>query len=329
MKPAYKLTVSGTDITGLVQDRLLMLTITDEAGVKSDRLELVLDDRDQRLAIPPRKAVITAAIGYRDKLVSKGQFTVEEVELAGPDRTMTIRANATGATKGAGAAKQRSWDDTTLGGIARSIAKKHGWTAAISPDLDKIEIPHIDQNENDLQFLVRLAADNSAVAKVAHNKLVIAPHAEGKTVSGKAMPTVTVSADRVSDWSMTLAERGGYTGVKASYHDVKAGERGEAIAGEDGENATTLPHTYATKAAAERAAKSRKASLERGKATFEFSMPGDPTLEAEISVNATGFRTGVDGKWTVLRVAHRLTPEGYSSAVSCETPGSSKTSSNE
>lgn len=322
MQPAFKLTVSGTDITGLVADRLINLSITDEAGVKSDRLQLVLDDRDQRLAIPPTKAVITAAIGYSDQLVSKGQFTVEEVELSGPDRTMTIRANATGASKGAGAAKERSWHDTTLGKIARSIASKHGWTPAISQELDSIEIPHVDQHENDLQFLVRLAADNGAVAKVAHNRLVIAPHAEGKTVTGKALPTVTVQASSATDWSMTLAERGGYTGVKAMYHDIKAGERGEAISGEDGENATTLPHTYATKAAAERAAKSRKNSLGRGKATFEFSMPGDPTLEAEVTISAVGFRAGVDGAWTVVRVTHTLDGSGYKCSVSCEVPGS-------
>ena len=329
MQPAFKLTVSGTDITSVVADRLISLSITDEAGVKSDRLELVLDDRDQRLAIPPTKAVITASIGYSDQLVSKGQFTVEEVELAGPDRTMTIRANATGASKGAGAAKERSWDDTTLGKIARSIAGKHGWTPAISPDLDNIKIDHIDQHENDLQFLVRLAADNGAVAKVSHSKLVIAPHAEGKTVSGKALPTITLNGSDVSEWSMTLAERGGYSGVKAMYHDVKGGERGEAIAGEDAENTTTLPHTYASKAAAERAAKSRKNSMARGKATFEFRMPGDPTLEAEVTVNATGFRAGVDGQWTLVRVTHNLSATGYSCSGSCEVPGSGKSSRNE
>lgn len=319
MKPAFRVTVAGKDITSLVADRLVSLTVTDEAGVKSDRVEIVLDDRDQRLAIPPTKAVVTVAIGYGTSLVSKGEFTVEEVELEGPDRRMTIRANATGASKGAGAARERSWDDTTLGKIARSIAAKHGWTPAIIPDLDSIAIDHIDQHENDLQFLVRLAADNGAVAKVSHGKLVIAPHGEGKTVSGKAMPTITVRADEATEWSMTIAERGNYDGVKAAYHDQKTAERGEAIAGEDGDNTHTLPHTYPTKAAAQRAAKSKKQSLERGKDKFNISrMPGVPTIEAEVKINAVGFRAGVDGLWVVESVTHTIA-EAYTCSVACVT----------
>lgn len=325
MKPAFSITVSGNDITGLVADRLISLSLTDEAGVKSDRLELTLDDRDQRLAIPPTKAVITVSIGYSTKLVNKGQYTVEEVEIEGPERRMVIRANAAGASKGAGAARERSWHDTTLGKIARSIAGKHGWEPAISPDLDNIAIEHIDQHENDLQFLVRLAVDNGAVAKVSHNKLVIAEHGEGKTVSGKSMPTINVAASSTTDWVYTRAERGDYDGVKAAYTDMKTGTRGEAIDGEDGENTHVLPHTYRSKSAAERAAKSKRASLKRGKDKFDIkNMPGEPTLEAEVQIDATGFRSGVDGLWNVVKVTHNLTDSGYTCSVECEAPGSGK-----
>lgn len=321
MKPAYKITVAGSNITSLVADRLISLTLTDEAGVKSDRFELVLDDRDQRLAIPPTKAAVTVAIGYTDRIVSKGEFVVEEVEIEGPERRMTIRANAAGASKGAGAAKERSWDDTTIGQIARSIAGKHGWEPAISPEVADIKIDHVDQHENDLQFLVRIAADNGAVAKVSHGKLVVAPHAEGKSVSGKILPVIPLAATATTDWVMTRVERGNYIGVKAIYNDLKTGERGEEIAGEDGENTHVLQHTYSTKAAAQRAAKSKKKALERGKDKFQVkNMPGVPELEAEVTIDATGFRDGVDGRWTVIGVTHTITDGGYVCAINAETP---------
>ena len=321
MKPSFKITVGTIDITGIVADRLLSMTVTDEAGVTSDRLELVLDDRDQRLEIPASKATIRVSIGYDTLMVDKGTYVVEEIELEGPERKMTIRANATGASKGAGAAKERSWDDTTLGKIARSIASKHGWTPAIDKELDQIKIEHIDQHENDLQFLVRLAADNGAVAKVADNRLVIAKHSEGKTVSGKTLPLISLVATDTTEWSFTTAERGDYKGVKATYHDTKSAKRGEAVAGEDTTNTHTLPHTYSTKAAAERAAKSKMAALKRAKDKFEVrSMPGNPMIQAESRVNASGFRTGVDGVWSVNKVTHTLNSDSYTCSIECDKP---------
>lgn len=321
MKPAYRITVSDKDITGLVADRLLSLTLTDEAGVTSDRLELVLDDRDQKLAVPATRATIQVSIGYTTNLVDKGKYVVEEVELQGPERKMTIRANATGASKGAGAAKERSWDDTTLGKIARSIASKHGWKAAISPDLDSIKIEHIDQHENDLQFLVRLAADNGAVAKVADQRLVIAPHAEGKSVSGKSLPRIAIDASEATEWSWQTAARGDYKGVKATYHDTKGATRGEAVAGEDTDNTHTLPHTYTSKGAAQRAAKSKLDALKRAKDKFTItSMPGNPLIQAESRLVATGFRAGVDGEWNVNKVTHTLTDTQYTCSVDCDKP---------
>lgn len=321
MKPAFRITVAGTDITQKVADRLISLTVKDDAGVKSDRVEITLDDRDQAIAIPPMRAVISVAIGYTDRLVDKGQYTVEEVEIEGPERRMVIRGNATGASKGAGAAKQRSWHETTLGDIARSIAGKHGWEANISPELDSIPIDHIDQHENDLQFLVRLALDNGAGAKVTHNRLVIAPTGEGKTVSGKSLPVIGLSASETAEWNMTLTKRGDYSGVKATYHDLKTGEEGEAIAGKDDDNTHELTNSYPDKASAERAAKSKKDSLQRGKAKFEISkMIGIPEMTAEVRVNATGFRAGVDGIWNLVSVTHKISDGGYSCSASLETP---------
>lgn len=321
MRPSFKIAVGDKDITGIVADRLLSMTVTDEAGVTSDRLELVLDDRDQRLEIPSSKATIRVSIGYDTLMVDKGTYVVEEIELEGPERKMTIRANATGASKGAGAAKERSWDDTTLGSIARSIASKHGWTPAIDSDLDQIKIEHADQHENDLQFLTRIATENGAVAKVSHGRLVVAKHSAGKTVSGKTLPLISLVATDTTDWSFTSAARGDYQGVKATYHDPKAASRGEAIAGEDSTNTHTLPHTYSSKAAAERAAKSKMDALKRAKDKFTVrSMPGNPLIQSESRVDAKGFRAGVDGVWSVNKVTHTLTADSYTCSIDCDKP---------
>lgn len=322
MKPVFKVTVNGSDITQIIADRLVQLAVTDEAGVKSDRVEIRLDDREQRLSIPPTRATVQVQIGYEGgTLVDKGTFVIEDIELVGPDRTMTLRGTAVGASRGAGASREVSWHETTLGKIAESIAKRHGWKLSISKELEGIKIDHVDQRENDLQFLSRLAAENDAVAKVASGRLIINPHATGKRVSGGDIPMVSIEAGETTDWSMTLVERGNYAGVKATYNDLRTGKRGEIVAGEDTTNTTTLPHTYKSKEAATRASKSRSNALKRHRSTFSiYNMPGDPSLRAEVKLNASGFRKGVDGEWLVTRVVHRLTNSGYTCAVDCETP---------
>lgn len=321
MKPSFRVTVNGSDITNLIGDRLVSLTLTDEAGVKSDRVELVLDDRDQKLAIPPKKAVLTVAIGYSDRLVNKGKFTVEELELNGPVRQMIIRANATEFSKGAGAAKSKSWHETTLGAIAQEIGTKRKWTVKVSPELANVPYSHVDQTESDIQFLTRLATENGAVAKVSHGTLVIAPHAKAKTTSGKSMPSITIRASEVADWSYTESSRSEYDGVSAEYYNIETGERGIVTEGEDTDNTHVLPQAYGSEKEAKAAAKSKRNSLKRGNRSFTIgNMLGKPELEAECKLNAIGFRKGVDGnQWIVNSVTHRLTNSTYTCSIQCET----------
>lgn len=322
MKPVFKLTANGADITTAMADRLLELAVTDEAGVNSDRLEIKLDDRDGRIKIPSTRAEISVAIGYAGGvLVDKGTFVIEDIELSGPDRTMTLRGTSVGASRGSGASRETSWHDTTFGDIAKSISKRHGWKLAINKELSDVEIAHEDQHENDMQFLSRLAAENDALVKVADGRLIINPHASGKRVSGGDIPVVDVLAGDTTEWTCTLIERGNYAGVKATYHDLKAGDRGEVVDGEDTTNTHTLTHTYKNKETALKAAKARARALKRNRATFTISsMPGDPRLRAEVKLDAQGFRSGVDGEWLVNRVVHRIASGGYTCSVDCETP---------
>ena len=50
--------IGGFNATSKLKDRLLSLTIKDAAGVKSDTVKIVLDDRDNRLIEPPDGAPV-------------------------------------------------------------------------------------------------------------------------------------------------------------------------------------------------------------------------------------------------------------------------------
>lgn len=319
VQPAFRITANSQDITALIADRLVGMTITDEAGLQSDRVTIELDDRDQLLDIPEVGAELKVAIGYAGTLVDKGAYTVDEVETSGGLRTMTIRASASDFTGTIGAPNEGSWHDKTLGEIVRTIAGRNKLTPSVHPDVAKIKITHADQNESDINFVTRMAAENGATAKVAGKRLVVTKRAPGESVDGKALPVLNVDGSDVSDWTAVSSSRGNYTGVRAYWHNTKTADRVAMLHGKE-DKVLTLPHTYATKANAERAAKSKLQAMKNGKGTFRIgSMPGNPYIQADMRIQAAGFRRGVDGEWIVTRVEHRISGSGgYTSSVECE-----------
>lgn len=46
MTPSFTLRANDQDITAKIKDRLIRLSVTDEAGFKSDTLSIKLDNRD-------------------------------------------------------------------------------------------------------------------------------------------------------------------------------------------------------------------------------------------------------------------------------------------
>jgi phage protein D len=54
MTPRFRIVVDGTDITALLNDRLIQLSVTDKTGMESDEFELRIDDRDGLVTLPRR-----------------------------------------------------------------------------------------------------------------------------------------------------------------------------------------------------------------------------------------------------------------------------------
>lgn len=334
MRPAFKIIVDGkTDITSKIADRLVTLEVHDEAGTKSDRLTLAIDDRDQVLEIPRKGAKLDVSTGYVGQaLVKRGIFTVDEVSVSGPLRLMTIRANSADMTGGVKAPKERSFHDKTFGEVVQTVAKDNGLTPAIPAELASIDLGHIDQTESDMQLLSRLCADNGAVFKIADDKLIVSDHASGKSSSGKNLKPVTIDASQCEEWDAVLSERGQYGTAKAYWQDMETGERTEVVVGED-EPSITLKHSYKTEADAYRAARSKLKALGRNTGTVSINgMVGDPSAFAESTATLTSFRKGVDGSgWVINTVIHSITGDKYTCNIELERkdPGSGKQAAGE
>lgn len=63
--PAFSISIEGRDITTVLDNRLMSLTLTDNRGFEADQLDLELDDADGKIVLPRRGAVITLALGWK------------------------------------------------------------------------------------------------------------------------------------------------------------------------------------------------------------------------------------------------------------------------
>lgn len=230
-KPIYKLVVDGKDITSGVRGRLIGLTLTDNRGFESDRLEITLDDSDGRLAIPTRGAEIRVAFGWADTgLVDKGSYTIDGIGHSGSPDILTIRANSAELRSGLTTQRERSWHDVSLGDIVCTIADECDITPSIPDSLAEQAIDHVDQtNESAVNLLTRLAKLFDAFATIKDNKLLFMPLAGAITASGKPLAHVVIERSSGDQHNFEIADRDTYSAVRATYNDVGAGEKGEVI----------------------------------------------------------------------------------------------------
>lgn len=214
----------------MLDNRLMSLTLTDNRGFEADQLDLELDDADGKIVLPRRGAVITLALGWKGQpLFPKGAFTVDEIEHTGAPDRLTIRARSADFRETLNTRREKSWHKTTVGEVVKEIAVRHKLKMALGKDLSDKPVEHIDQtNESDGSFLMRLARQYGAIASVKNGNLLFIRQGQGKSASGKPLPVITITRKDGDSHRFTLADRGAYTGVIASWLHTREPAKNES-----------------------------------------------------------------------------------------------------
>lgn len=357
IQPDFLLTVNAKDITANIRDRLISLTLTDNRGFDADQLDLELDDADGQLAMPVRGAVIKLYLGWKGQaLIGKGEFTVDEVEHHGAPDTMIIRARSVDFRGTLNSRREVSYHDTTLGKVVTQIAERNSLKPMLADGFAALPVAHIDQTqETDTKFLTRLASLYGAVAAIKAGRLLFLRPGSGVTASGKPIPQLTITRQDGDRHTFSIADRGAYTGVTASWLHTKdpkpkkvkvkripkekhlralehpaakkkkaaaktpEAPEGDYLAGTE-DNVFALTTVYATKATAMRAAKAKWDKLQRGVAEFSLTLAmGRADLFPETPVRVSGFKAVIDVQpWIISKVTHSLNGSGYTTALDFE-----------
>ncbi len=330
MKPIFKIEANDQNVTGVIHDRFISGLVTDNEGLKSDRFEVTLDDRDNRVVIPAEGAELNVWLGYEETgLTYMGLYIYDETDLGGPVNRVTLKCKAahvgnSKTLKGKrGSLKQhktRGWHEKTLDEIVATVAEEAGYEPRVFPDLGKEFFPHLDQTEeSDLNLLTRLAKHRNAVAKPAGGAFVFVPRGRSKSATGRTIVDVPLGKGDLTDWHMNIAEREAYLSVEAVWHNLEAAERITVTAGE-GEPIKKVRGTFATADEAGLAAESELKRIQRGKSAPSFTLPGRPELAAECNVIISELRTEFVGAWSVKTATHNFSKTGYTTTIECEVP---------
>ncbi|EFI4619097.1 phage tail tape measure protein [Escherichia coli] len=240
--------------------------------------------------------------------------------------------------------REKSWHKTTVGEVVKEIAARHKLKMALGKDLSDKPVEHIDQtNESDGSFLMRLARQYGAIASVKNGNLLFIRQGQGKSATGKPLPVITITRKDGDSHRFTLADRGAYTGVIASWLHTREpakkesttvkrkrrtkkqkkepeAKQGDYLVGTD-ENVLVLNRTYANRSNAERAAKMQWERLQRGVASFSLQLAeGRADLYTEMPVKVSGFKQPIDdAEWTITTLTHTVSPDnGFTTSLELE-----------
>lgn len=235
LTPVAKLTINGKPFNTDALSRIISISLTDKSGFEADELTVSLSDHDGKLALPPKSAEITIALGYIETgIVDKGSYKMTEVSWSGAPDTLHITAQSADTSDRFSEAKEKSWHKTSLKEIIESIAAANGYTPIIGKAYQDEKIDHIDQsNESDAAFLSRLAERYDAIATVKHGRLLFVSSGEATTASGQPLPTIRITRNSGDQYTFRYSNTESYNAVRAYYIDKQTGKKHEVVITED------------------------------------------------------------------------------------------------
>ncbi|WP_459455431.1 phage late control D family protein [Rhizobium sp. No.120] len=310
MQPRVEVTVDGVPMAGHFYERLISVTVTDEEGLKSDTVDIELNDGPPNfLALPRKGAIISVKMGYGSNLVPKGQFTADKISLDCLPYKMSISGKAADLRSGKLKERQeRAWDKATLGDIIADIARESGLTPAVDAELAEHRYEWLgQQDETNIHFLRRLADRHNALFAVKQKRLLFARRGSGLSASGASLGSIILTPAQIKTGTLKvdINDRTKYSKVVSYYQDADKAQRVEieAQADADGDSIYRIPEAFSSPAEADKAARAKAKELARGEGTVSVTALGDPTIEAGLPLLFADVRPGLDGVPYIIKTA--------------------------
>lgn len=325
-KPTVKITYNGKDTGKDLTSNLVSLDYTDNISDKSDEISIVIEDTQGywRNHLPDTGATLTVSIGYDEALTSINSFEIDRIRITGNPSTVVLSGNASPIQKSLRTRNSQSWDNQTLQAIINSIAKKHSLTTDLRFKDIKLDYTAQD-NETDLNFIMRLCDEADLNLKLHHNRLVCVQMNELM----KQKPIMTLEESQLSAWDADISLIEAVASVERRHHDPKKKQVEKVLVvygAQDGDGkaiqtATTKAaqttknvkreiarqtHTGATQAELDKANRERK--------RISFSCFGHPMFKAGVVLAFKDFGKNLSA-CLVETARHSISDSGYTTDI--------------
>lgn len=322
-KPAFKLVIFGQDITPIIIDRVISIVVVDNAGLDSDTVAIVLDDRDQLIALPSIGVEMTVTLGEyinnKPVLTWAGVYIIDEVETDDNEGTLAIHGKAANMMGSLKAPRSAVYDDIELGELLTVIANRHGYTPIISTTISTKKYVHIDQRaQSDIDLLTSKADELGAICKPTGKRLCILVEDEAKTASGAALPILPLDAKAEGVFIHGIITGSNeYKSVKAYWQGADDSRKNSVSMG-GVEPVYEMSGVYKTHTEAEDAMKSKFAQLKRGGLELSCERNLDLSYAAERKVNLFNHR--YEGGYVIKTATHSIGKKVSSTELTFKLP---------
>lgn len=308
--------VSANEQFEFPKNRIISIKTVDQAGYLSDSCEIELDDFDGALRCPNTEAKITVYLGYKETGLTKmGVYYVREIEISGARGKVKIIGDA---LPKALRSQRSKTNDMNLEQYLASI--ESDLKVGLADEYKDIDLSNNPQfGESNMSYLTRIANKVGAVTKPTDDHLIFAENMEGKSATGKKLPTKYIESSEVASYSYTSKETellGAGGTCYAMWYDKNTAEYYQVHAG-SGDPATEIKGVFSSGKEALAAVQAKVRKIEKNNKNFDFSIEGKPDLFSETPLVLRGFPEKIPTKWIISKIEHTLNSTGFVSRVSC------------
>ena len=336
-RASWAISVQGVDITEAINTDLLSITVTDNEEDEADDLNINVADAEGKwlqwlddsvqAAVDTKALRFSAWIGTLDsegniQQQKAGTFVLDSIQHSGPPSKATIKCTSLPFAGGIRDEKRsKSWEGYSLKGIASDISKKAKMTLKYYSDENPAYNVQEQSDETDIAFLKRLCQNAGMALKCIDNSIVIFD----KDHYGSQNPIRTISFKdgSYSQWRLnTTSGDVTYDMCSVRYANPATGKVIEGTVFTDDYDKTQQEHTelIVTDVKVSSVGEARQVAEERLKPhnqyeeTVSFTLPGDPTLMAGLTIYLNKFGY-FDGKYMIKQCEHCINNNGYSTKI--------------
>lgn len=302
--PIYVLVVNGADVTTKMYENSASMTYTDNDGDQADSLDIKIAGKWDIV-----KFTDTAELwlGYASSNVwHVGTFVVQSVTVGAFQST--IKATSANFNNGLKEKNNTVYKAKSIKKIVEEIATRQGLKSRcnVEGSLEYL----LQQNENDIHFLTRLAKDSNAIFKIKKNELIF------------------VSRDKTNTHIIDVAECYGdgpvvdfnnrtiYGSAITEYWDTKENSVKSVRVG-TGSPVLKVDEHFESRAEALRVLESKLKSENRGKVSGSLTIYGIDVVAGN-KLELKGDKRFEGLKFGITRVTHSVGDGGFSTGLEFE-----------